>query len=114
MSEDYREDINQNVPARMDWTRWWSRKEWVRVVPRGKYTLQAIDVVLSFIWSWLRPVVQSVFETLTFLGPDWVVHGALTLVSADFMYGMSLVICALVVFGIWLVGKLWLARQQRS
>jgi len=114
MSEDYREDINQNVPARMDWTRWWSRKEWVRVVPGGNYTLQAIDVVLFCIWQWLRPVVQSLFETLTFLGPDLVGHGALALVSAGFMYGMSLVICALVVFGIWLVGKLWLARQQRS
>lgn len=114
MSEGYREDINQNVPARRGWTRWWSRKEWVKVVPGGEYTLQAIYLLFSFIWSWLRPVVQSFFETLAFLGPDWAFHGALALVSAGFMHVMPLVICALLVFVARLVRKLWLARQQRS
>lgn len=114
MSEDYREDINQNVPARMDWTHWWSKKEWARVVPGGKYTLQAIDLLLFCIWPWIRPVVRSFFETLTFLGPDWVGNGALALVSAGFMHVVPLVICALLVVFVWLARKIWLARQQRS
>ena len=110
MSEDYREDINQNVPARRGWTRWWSRKEWAKVVPGGESTLQVIDLLLRGIWWWVQPSGALTFPGL----PDLVVYFALILVKAVFVFALSLAVCAMVVFVIWLTKKLWRAWQQRS
>lgn len=107
MSEDYREDINQNVPARRGWTRWWSRKEWAKVVPGGESTLRAIRLLLGGIWSWVQPVGALSFPGL----PDLVVWAAFALIKA---YFLPLAACALLVFFVWLTKKLWRAWQQRS
>lgn len=104
MSEDYREDINQNVVTQMDWTRWWSLKEWAKIVPGGRNMPQRIRVLLGSIGWWIGPVVQVL------PGSDWLAYAVFVLLKA---YILPLAVCVLLVFFGWLTRKFWRAWQQR-